>query len=83
MNIEDNKIYNKTKELDLLIQSYPEFEKFQLEIELYLQKAGSAENRLAVIEFLLEAKMSELRQELLHLSGQFAKLKYILKEGEL
>ncbi|MDM8535347.1 hypothetical protein QUF70_01190 [Desulfobacterales bacterium HSG17] len=79
MNIEDAGIYNKTKELELIIQNYPEFEDFQTEIELYLKKAGSAENRLAVLEFMLEAKISELRQELLYLSSQFDKLKYFLK----
>ena len=79
LNIEDIGIYNKAKELELLIQKYPGTEDFQATIELYLKKAGSAENRLAVLEFMLEAKNLELKRELLYLLSQFSKLKHILK----
>lgn len=79
MNIEDNGVYNKKKDLELLIQNNPEFKDFQKEIDLYLNKAGSVENRLAVLEFMLESKILELKQELSYLSNQFAKLKDILK----
>lgn len=78
MNLAAKITNNEIKKLDSLIESSPEYEKFQEEIELYLHKAGAPENRLAVLEFLLEAKISELRQELQHLSNQVSRLKNIL-----
>ena len=47
-----------------LCRENPELLKYQEEISSYLAKSGSAENRMAVLEFLLEERLAELYRHL-------------------
>ncbi len=56
------------KERDRLIEEYPDLREYQKEIDRCLDNAGSAENRMAVLAVMIEAKLKELQDELSHLS---------------
>ncbi len=56
------------KERDRLLEIYPDLREYQKEIDRCLDNAGSAENRMAVLAVMIEAKLKELQDELSHLS---------------
>jgi hypothetical protein len=56
------------KERDRLLEEYPDLREYQKEIDRRLDNAGSAENRMAVLAVMIEAKLKELQDELSHLS---------------
>jgi dsDNA-specific endonuclease/ATPase MutS2 len=56
------------KERDRLLKEYPDLREYQKEIDRCLDNAGSAENRMAVLAVMIEAKLKELQDELSHLS---------------
>ena len=62
-------------ERDRLLEEYPELREFQKKIDRYLDNAGSAENRMAVLGIMMEAKLKELQDELTHLSFLMRSLK--------
>jgi hypothetical protein len=52
----------------LFLENHPEYKTFQNEINKMLDKAGSQENRMAVLAVLMEGKLIELQKELRHLN---------------
>jgi dsDNA-specific endonuclease/ATPase MutS2 len=56
------------KERDRLLKEYPDLREYQKEIDRCLDNAGNAENRMAVLAVMIEAKLKELQNELSHLS---------------
>ncbi len=56
------------KERDRLLEEYPDLREYQKEIDRCLDNAGGAENRMAVLAVMIEAKLRELQDELSHLS---------------
>ena len=56
------------KERNRLLKEYPNLREYQKEIDRCLDNAGSAENRMAVLAVMIEAKLKELQDELSHLS---------------
>lgn len=54
---------------DILLGEHPELIEFQREIDRWLDNAGNSENRMAVLAVMIEAKLKELQDELLHLSS--------------
>jgi hypothetical protein len=56
-------------EKERLLASYPHLNAFQQEVDRRLNAAGTAENRLAVLGFMMEAKLGELRDRLGELQG--------------
>jgi hypothetical protein len=56
------------KERNRLLKEYPDLREYQKEIDQCLDNAGSAENRMAVLAVMIEAKLKELQDELSHLS---------------
>jgi hypothetical protein len=63
------------KERDILLREHPELIEFQREIDRCLENAGDSENRMAVLAVMIEAKLKELQDELLHLSFLMRKIK--------
>jgi hypothetical protein len=55
-------------ERDLFLENNPKYRTFQNEINKMLDKAGSPDNRMAVLAVLMEAKLIELQKELRHLN---------------
>ncbi len=49
--------------------NYPELKPFQVEIDSMLDKAGSSQNRMAVLAMLMEGKLIELNQKLKSLNN--------------
>lgn len=66
------------------LNQHPEYREYQKEIDRLLEKAGSMENRMAVLAMLMEGKLIELHQQLQKLNGILTKagvkpdLKYLL-----
>lgn len=52
------------QQLKALCRSNPQLETYQQEIDFYLDRAGSAENRIAVLRFLTESSIMELHRQL-------------------
>ena len=52
------------QQLKSLCKANPELKKYQQEIDFYLDHAGSAENRMAVLRFLTESRLMELHRQL-------------------
>lgn len=50
------------------LKKYPAYQSFQREIDHILDKAGTPENRMAVLALLMEAKLIELHDQLKHLN---------------
>lgn len=55
-------------EIARLLELRPEYRAFQEEIDARLDAAGRTENRLAVLGIMLEAKLSELKQQMMLLN---------------
>ena len=51
------------------LNQHPEYREYQKEIDRLLDKAGSLENRMAVLAMLMEGKLIELHQQLKKLNG--------------
>ncbi len=46
------------------LEQYPQYRKFQREIDRLLDKAGTSENRMGVLALLMETKLIELQGQL-------------------
>lgn len=55
-------------ERDQFLEQCPQYRKLQDEIDTMLDKAGSSENRMAVLALLIESKLIELHGQLQHLN---------------
>lgn len=55
-------------ERERFLTAYPQYHAYQREIDRTLDKAGSAENRMAVLALLMEAKLVELHHQLVLLN---------------
>jgi hypothetical protein len=53
----------------LFLENYPKYKTYQKEINKMLDKAGSPENRMAVLAVLMEAKLLELHKQLKELNA--------------
>ena len=51
------------------LNQHPEYQEYQKQIDQLLDKAGSMENRMAVLAMLMEGKLIELHQQLQKLNG--------------
>jgi hypothetical protein len=51
------------------LHQHPEYREYQREIDRLLDKAGTMENRMAVLAMLMEGKLLELHQQLQKLNG--------------
>ncbi len=56
-------------QLETLCRANPELAKYQQEIDSYLERAGSAENRMAVLGFLMESHLTELCRQLAEMAN--------------
>ncbi len=64
------------QQLKALCRANPEMEAYQQEIDFYLDCAGNAENRMAVLRFLTESRLMELHRqlsEMINLMGRICK----------
>jgi len=52
----------------LFLEKYPQYKPFQREIDEMLEKAGSPENRMAVLAMLMEVKLIDLHDQLKQLN---------------
>ena len=57
------------KEIQRLLKEHPEYGEYQAEIENRLAAAGSGQNRMAVLGFMMEAKLRELGEQLVLLEA--------------
>lgn len=57
------------EERALFLENYPKYKTYQKEINRMLDKAGSPENRMAVLAVLMEAKLLELHKQLKELNA--------------
>jgi hypothetical protein len=55
-------------ERDRFLESHPQYRTMQKEIDRLLDKAGTSENRMAVLALLMESKLMELYGELQQLN---------------
>jgi hypothetical protein len=51
------------------LEKYPQYRKFQSEIDKMLDKSGSRSNRMVVLAMLIEGKLVEMSQEFKRLQG--------------
>jgi hypothetical protein len=56
------------RQRELFLEKKPQHRKLQHEIDQLLEKAGTTENRMAVLAVLMEGKMIELHSQLQQLS---------------
>ena len=56
-------------ERDHFLKNHPKYQALQKDINKMLDKAGSPDNRMAVLAVLMEAKLLELQKELRHLNA--------------
>ena len=56
------KIRNAVAERDSFLAEHPELQPLQEEIERRLRGAGSVENRIAILRFMMDEKLFELRR---------------------
>ncbi|MEZ4528974.1 MAG: hypothetical protein R2941_23940 [Desulfobacterales bacterium] len=57
------------QQLKALCRTNPQLAAYQQEIDFYLCHAGSAENRMAVLRFLVESRLTELHRHLAELTN--------------
>jgi hypothetical protein len=74
--ISGRNIQQLQQQIEILLESNPQLQEYQEEIENYLEKAGTLENRLAVIEFLMAQKVTELQSFLLDLFQTLEKVNH-------
>lgn len=56
------------------LEQYPQYAEFQSEIDKMLDKAGSSENRMAVLAMLIEGKLIEMSREFNKISAILLKI---------
>ena len=61
-------------ERDQFLKNHPKYQALQNDINKMLDKAGSPENRMAVLAVLMEAKLLELQKELRHLNATLLRM---------
>ncbi len=61
---DDGRIRRMEASIRSLVEIRPELQSIQTEIDECLDKAGHADNRLAVLEFIIEKKLKELEEKL-------------------
>ena len=61
-------------EKERLLARFPHLVPFQQEIDRRLAAAGTTQNRLAVLGFMMEAKLGEMREQLEMLQGMATSL---------
>jgi NAD-dependent SIR2 family protein deacetylase len=64
----DRQLTQAIAERDRFLARYPQYRQMQNEIDDVLDKAGSSENRMAVMALLIESKLIELHGQLQHLN---------------
>ena len=64
----DHELEEALKQRTLFLDRNPRYRGFQREIDGMLDKAGSAENRMAVLALLIEGKLIELHSRLKQLN---------------
>lgn len=64
----DFELEQALKQRALFLDKHPQYHSFQREIDGMLEKAGNAENRMAVLALLIEAKLIELHGQLTRLN---------------
>jgi hypothetical protein len=55
------------RERDSFLRDHPELMGLQKEIDRLMERAGTRENRMAVLQIMMGAKLQELQQEMLKL----------------
>ena len=56
------------------LEQYPQYTEFQSEIDKMLDKAGSSDNRMAVLAMLIEGKLIEMSREFNKISAILLKI---------
>ncbi|RJQ80126.1 MAG: hypothetical protein C4519_10280 [Desulfobacteraceae bacterium] len=64
----DRQLTAAIAERDQFLERHPQYRELQQEIDRMLDKAGSAENRMAVLALLMESKLIELHGNLQRLN---------------
>jgi hypothetical protein len=64
----EQRLAQALREREIFLENKPQHLKLQHEIDQLLEKAGTAENRMAVLAILMEGKMIELHSQLQRLS---------------
>ncbi|KJS31811.1 MAG: hypothetical protein VR64_09745 [Desulfatitalea sp. BRH_c12] len=64
----DRQLRNAVAERDRFLERCPQYRGLQQEIDDLLEKAGSADNRMAVLALLMESKLIELHGQLQRLN---------------
>jgi len=60
----DNRLSQAIAERDRFLERHPQYRAMQQQIDSILEKAGTAENRMAVLALLIESKLMELHGQL-------------------
>ena len=61
-------------ERDRLLQAHPSLRPFQAKLDALLSKAGTTDNRMAVLSMMMQGKLSELGDQMQALNQALAKL---------
>jgi hypothetical protein len=64
----DRQLTQAIAERDQFLARYPQYKQLQNEINTVLDKAGSSDNRMAVMALLIESKLIELHGQLQRLN---------------
>lgn len=64
----DRQLADALRDRARFLEKYPRYRSMQAEIDHMLDKAGTVENRMAVLALLMEGKLIELQSELLRLN---------------
>jgi hypothetical protein len=62
-------------ERDSFLMAHPELMGLQEEIDRLMERAGAPENRMAVLQIMMGAKLQELQQEMLKLAQILTQVK--------
>jgi len=60
----DRLLVDALAERDRFLERYPQYREYQRQIDGMLDRAGSSENRMAVLALLMEAKLIEMHDQL-------------------
>ena len=64
----EQRLAQALRQREIFLEKKPQHRKLQHEIDQLLEKAGTTENRMAVLAILMEGKMIELHSQLQRLS---------------
>jgi hypothetical protein len=67
----EQRLAQALRQREIFLEKKPQYRKLQHEIDQLLEKAGTSENRMAVLAILMEGKMIELHSQLQRLSRIF------------